>query len=147
MVGLQDGRVEVGNRRPRRRDDRRGPHAHLGQTEREEASRALIDPHMQSQAPSPVRRLQLVCERRRPRPRRQDDVPHSPRDEPVDDSTSQSRRRIHVRDCVTSALSGDHPADELTRPHDQATVPARSDIEQIAVAGHDDECVDCGIHG
>ena len=78
LLGLDHGRVELGDGGPRRgqQDDR--PAARAGHAEREEAGGALVEEHPD---PEPGRRPQRQGERRRARPGADDGVGHPRRDE------------------------------------------------------------------
>ena len=65
-VGLQHRRVQVRGRRPGRGQHRHRPAGRLGQPERQEGRRPLVDAHVQPQPAGPLRGGQRQGDRRRP---------------------------------------------------------------------------------
>ena len=73
-VGLQHRRVQVRGRRPGRGQHRHRPPGRLGQPERQEGRRPLVDAHVQPQPAGPLGGGQRQGDRRRPGARREDGV-------------------------------------------------------------------------
>ncbi len=108
LAGLDHGPVEVRRRGPRGADQRDRPPARLGQAEREERGRPLVDPHMQSQARSPCL-LRAVPEgdgqRRAAGPRRQHGLRQPAPGQFVHQRGRERRGRVHAGSRYRAAAS------------------------------------------
>ena len=121
---LQHGRVQVRDGRPRRRHHRHRPAGPQRQAEREEAGGALVDPHVQPQAPRDVRVVQRERERRAARSRAQDGVGDPAADQLVDDHLRVRRRGIHCTEASPKVRRSARTARRASRPAG-ARPPAR----------------------
>ncbi len=110
VVGLDDGRTQVGHRGTGRHRDRDRPTAARGQADGQEAGGALVDPHVEPQPARPVGVGQGERQRCVAGTGAQHHVGHAAANEFVDDDAGLGRRGIHAYQRVTSGFRRKTPA-------------------------------------
>ena len=115
LVGLDHRRVEVGCRRARGAQHRYREPAGLGQAERGERGRTLVDPDVQPQPLLPRRLVERHGQRRAARSGRENHLAQPAPDQLVAERDAERGRRVHGRYLAAALARSRHGAGSVSQ--------------------------------